>query len=147
MSEQFSNVLLLLILILINGLFSMTEMAVVSVRKARLQSDVEKGNKSASAALELADNPNEFFSTIQIVITLVSIFTGAFGATLFSGGLAQLLRKLPMISKSADTLALIIVSIIITYFSLVIGELVPKRLAISSPESIAMSMAGVMKVI
>lgn len=123
----------------------MTEMAVVSVRKTRLQSEAENGNKKAKSALELADNPNAFFSTIQIVISLISIIAGAYGATLFSAPVANLLRKVPFWAAAADNLAVILVSLVITYFSLVIGELVPKRLAIAEPEKIAMRMSGLMK--
>lgn len=145
--ETLKNVMLLLLLIIVNGVFSMTEMAVVSVRKTRLQSEAENGNTKARSALELADNPNAFFSTIQIVISLISIIAGAYGATLFSAPVANLLRKVPYLATAADNLAVILVSLVITYFSLVIGELVPKRLAIAEPEKIAMRMSGLMKVL
>lgn len=125
----------------------MTEMAVVSVRKTRLQSEAENGNTKARSALELVDNPNAFFSTIQIVISLISIIAGAYGATLFSAPAADLLRKVPYLATAADNLAVILVSLVITYFSLVIGELVPKRLAIAEPEKIAMDMSGLMQVL
>ena len=144
MSDSFGSILLLLLLIVVNGIFAMTETAVVSVRKARLQNEVEKGNKKARTALELYDNPNDFFSTIQIVITLVGIINGAIGASAFSEPVAVLLRKVSFLAPAAETLAFLLVSLIITYFSLVIGELVPKRLAISYPEKISMQMAGIM---
>ena len=144
MSDSFGSILLLLLLIVVNGIFAMTETAVVSVRKARLQNEVEKGNKKARTALELYDNPNDFFSTIQIVITLVGIINGAIGASAFSEPVAVLLSKVSFLAPAAETLAFLLVSLIITYFSLVIGELVPKRLAISYPEKISMQMAGIM---
>jgi len=147
MSQPFSSFLLLVVLIIINGIFSMTEMAIVSVRKARLQHEMEKGNRKARTALELYENPNDFFSTIQIFITLVGVITGAVGASAFSGPVANLLAKVPLFSSIANTLALLLVSIVITYFSLVIGELIPKRLAISFPEKISLNMSGIMRVL
>lgn len=145
--ENLKNVLLLVLLVVINGVFSMTETAVVSVRKTRLQSEADNGNTKAKTALQLVENPNAFFSTIQIVISLISIISGAYGAALFSGPVAAQLRKVPFLASAADNLAVILVSVVITYFSLVIGELVPKRLAISEPEKIASQMSGTMKVI
>lgn len=145
--ETLKNVMLLLLLIVVNGIFSMTEMAVVSVRRTRLQSEAENGNAKARSTLELVDNPNAFFSTIQIVISLISIIAGAYGATLFSDPVANLMRKAPWLASAADNFAVILVSLVITYFSLVIGELVPKRLAIAEPEKIAMCMSGLMKVL
>ncbi|HNY19312.1 MAG TPA: hemolysin family protein [Flexilinea sp.] len=145
MSQPLSSFLLLVVLIIINGIFSMTEMAIVSVRKARLQHEMEKGNRKARTALELYENPNDFFSTIQIFITLVGVITGAVGASAFSGPVANLLAKVPLFSSVANTLALLLVSIVITYFSLVIGELIPKRLAISFPEKISLNMSGIMR--
>lgn len=147
MSDKIFGILLLFLLIVVNGVFSMTEMAVVSIRKARLQKYVDQGDKKAQAALELAENPGAFFSTIQIVITLVGVVTGGLGASTFSGDLAVQLRKIQFIAPFADTLAFLILSVIITYFSLVIGELIPKRLAIADPEAISMQMAGFMKVL
>ncbi|GAP39441.1 hemolysin [Flexilinea flocculi] len=145
MSGKIGELLLLVVLIIINGLFSMTETAVVSLRKARLQKYIDEGNKKASIALDLSENPSDFFSTIQIVISLVGVVTGALGASAFSGGLAQYLKKIDLLKPVADTLALLLVSIGITYFSLVIGELIPKRLAISNPEKISMRMGGLMR--
>lgn len=145
MSGKISEMLLLFLLFIINGLFSMTEMAVVSLRKARLQKYIDKGDKQAKTALDLSENPGDFFSTIQIVISLVGVITGALGASAFSDGLADKLRTVSFLVPAADTLALLIVSIVITYFSLVIGELIPKRLAISNPEIISMRMGGLMK--
>lgn len=145
MSGKISEILLLFLLFIINGLFSMTEMAVVSLRKARLQKYIDKGDKQAKTALDLSENPGDFFSTIQIVISLVGVITGALGASAFSDGLADKLRTVSFLAPAADTLALLIVSILITYFSLVIGELIPKRLAISNPEIISMRMGGLMK--
>lgn len=144
MGNGFGQAFVLLILIIINGVFSMTEMAVVSVRKARLQKLAENGNTKAAAALHLAENPNDFFSTIQVVITLVGIITGALGASSFSDEFAIILSKISFLAPIADTLSLLLLSLVITYFSLVIGELIPKRLAIANPENISMNMTGFM---
>lgn len=145
MSDKIIGIFLLFLLIVVNGVFSMTEMAVVSIRKARLQKYVDQGNRKAQTALDLSENPGAFFSTIQIVITLVGAINGGLGASTFSGDLAKQLGKIQFLSPVADTLAFLLVSLIITYFSLVIGELIPKRLAIAEPESISMQMAGFMK--
>ncbi len=144
-SNKFDQIILLFILFLINGIFSMTEMAVVSVRKARLQNLVEEGSKKAQSAMDLVNNPNDFFSTIQIFISLVGVFMGAFGASAFSEPLAQLLAKVNSLKPVSGTLATLLVSMLITFFSLVIGELIPKRIAVSNPEGISMRMAGFMK--
>lgn len=145
MSETISQVFLLIILVIINGLFSMTEMAVVSLRKARLQKLAEDGDSKARTAIELSENPNAFFSTIQIVISLVGVVMGAFGAQSFSDDFARLLKKVDFLAPAADTISLLLISLIITYFSLVIGELIPKRIATSNPEKISMAMGGFMK--
>lgn len=142
-----SKVFLLLALIIINGLFSMTEMAVVSVRKLKLQNEISKGNKKAQVALDLAENPNDFFSTIQIVITLVGVATGAIGSVAFSAPLEKALRQVSFLAPVADTLAVLIVSLSVTYVSLVIGELIPKQIAIAYPEEIAISVSGFMTTI
>lgn len=147
MSEAFIEIILLFALILTNGLFSMTEMAVVSTRRARLQSLLEGGDKRAKTVLELLDNPNDFFSTIQIVITLIGVVNGAIGAQTFSHYLVDLLVKVPFLKGIAQPLSVLLISALITYFSLVIGELIPKRIATNDPEKIAMTMCGPIKVL
>ncbi len=139
-----TKIVLILILIIINGFFSMMEMAVVSVRKARLQYEIGKGNRKAQAAFDLSENPNTFFSTIQIGITLIGVITGAIGSVAFSGPLENALKKVSFLAPAAATLAVLIVSICVTYFSLVIGELIPKRIAIAYPEKIAIRVSGFM---
>lgn len=139
-----TKIVLILILIIINGFFSMMEMAVVSVRKARLQYEIGKGNRKAQTAFDLSENPNTFFSTIQIGITLIGVITGAIGSVAFSGPLENALKKVSFLAPAAATLAVLIVSICVTYFSLVIGELIPKRIAIAYPEKIAIRVSGFM---
>ena len=147
MSEAVIEIILLFTLIIINGLFSMTEMAVVSSRRARLQAALEDGDQRAKTVLDLLDNPNDFFSTIQIAITLIGVITGAIGAQTFSPYLTQLLLKVSFLKGIAQPLSVLLISSLITYFSLVIGELIPKRIATSNPEKIAMTMCGPVKVL
>lgn len=142
-----SKIILLFILLIINGLFSMTEMAVVSLRKSRLQSEVAKGNRKAQTAIDLAENPGDFFSTIQIVITLVGVVTGAIGSVAFSAPLARVIARVAPLARFADSLAVLAVSLLVTYFSLVIGELIPKRIALAYPEKIALNVSGAMTAI
>lgn len=141
------EVLIILVLILANGLFAMSEIAVVSARKARLQQLSSEGNKAAAAALELSENPNRFLSTVQIGITLVGIFAGAYGGATLSEPLAERLNDVPLLAPYAQGLSLFIVVVTITYFSLVLGELVPKRIALNRPEAIASLMAPAMQVL
>ena len=147
MSVTFLQILLLLALIVTNGIFSMTEMAVVSARRARLQSILEDGDKRAGEVLKLLDNPNDFFSTIQIVISLIGVVTGAVGAQTFAHYLADVFVKISFLKSIATPLAVLILSLVITYFSLVIGELIPKRIATNDPEGVAMRMCGPIRVI
>ena len=147
MSEVVTEIILLFVLILINGLFSMTEMAVVSSRRARLQASLEDGDQRAKTVLDLLDNPNDFFSTIQIAITLIGVITGAVGAQTFSHYLVDVLVKVPFLKGIAQPLSVLLISSLITYFSLVIGELIPKRIATNNPEKIAMTMCGPIRVL
>lgn len=147
MSESITQIILLFVLIVINGLFSMTEMAVVSSRRARLQNILEDGDKRAKTVLDLLDNPNDFFSTIQIAISLIGVITGAVGAQTFAHYLVDILVKVPFLKGIAQPLSVLLISALITYFSLVIGELIPKRIATNDPEKIAMVMCGPIKVL
>jgi putative hemolysin len=135
------SILILFLSMVLNGLFAMAEIALVSSRQARLQQRAEKGERGAEVALELLAEPNRFLSTVQIGITLVGIFSGAFGASQLSAPLAELLSKVNFLESFADELAFIILVVIITYFSLVIGELIPKRVAMNNPEAITSSVA------
>jgi CBS domain containing-hemolysin-like protein len=137
----------ILLLILTNGVFAMAETALVSARKARLQEWADAGNPRARAALQLAQHLGEFLSTVQIGITLVGILAGAFGGVRLAAPLADALRPLPGIGPYSETLGLGLVVGAIAYLSLVVGELVPKQLALTSPERIATALAGPMRLV
>lgn len=138
------NVLVIFLLILINGLFAMSEMAVVSSRKPKLQKLAEEGNRRAANALILAQDPNRFLSTVQVGITLVGVGSGAFGAASLAAPLSQSLNRLGLSSAVSYPVSFGVLIVAITYISLVVGELVPKRVALNNPEGIAMSIAGLM---
>lgn len=144
MASTFVEIALILVLLFCNGLFAMTEIAIVSSRRAVLQSRADAGSKGAARALELADSPNRFLSTVQIGITLVGIFAGAFGGVSLSAKLAAVLAPLPGVGPFAGSIAFVLVIGSLTYGSLVIGELAPKRLAMQFPEAIASAMSGPM---
>jgi putative hemolysin len=146
LNVQFEIVAILLLLIA-NGIFAMSEIAVVTSRKSRLQELASQGIDKARAALELANNPNQFLSTVQIGITMVGILAGAFGGGTLTEWLAVRLNAVPLIAPYSRTIALSIVVLSITYFSVIIGELVPKRLALGHPEAIAMFMARPMRLL
>jgi putative hemolysin len=135
------DIALLLLLILINGFFSMSEMAVVSSRKARLQRLSDDGSPGAGSALTLHNEPSSFLSAIQVGITSVGILSGAIGETVLADPLAERLATIPLIAPYARGIALTVVVVGLTYFSVVIGELVPKRLALLAPEGIASLIA------
>ena len=132
------------VLLVANGLCAMTEIAIVSSRKGLLRTMADKGNSGSRKALALSESPNRFLSTVQIGITLVGIIAGAMGSGNIATSLAEIIVPLPFIGQYARTVALGIVISILTYLSLVVGELVPKRLAMKFPEAIASAMAGPM---
>lgn len=125
------------LLIFLNGLFAMSELAVVSARKARLKQRAESGDRGALAALELADDPNRFLSTVQIGITVVGTLAGVFGGATIAEKLADRIETIPQLQEYGETIALTVVVAGIAYLSLIFGELVPKRLALTNPEKIA----------
>ncbi len=136
-------IVVVLLLIVLNGLLSMTELAVVSSRKSKLQSRAERGDKGARRALELAEEPTHFLSAVQVGITLIGILAGAYGQQAIAGELSVILGGVaPALAPYAHIIATAIVVVLITYFSLIVGELVPKRLALIFPETIASKMAG-----
>jgi magnesium and cobalt exporter, CNNM family len=137
-------ILVLLVLILVNGVFVMAEMAVVSSRKPRLQQFANEGSTGAQTALDLAGNPDRFLATTQIGITLIAILTGAYGERTLTDRLSKSLEQFPRLDGYSGTFAFLIVVIAITYLSLVIGELLPKRLALHNPERIASAMSSSM---
>jgi len=129
------------VLILANGVFALSEIAVVSARKARLRQWANEGSRRAAAALKLAAHPNEFLATVQVGITLVGILAGAFAGATVSHMLAARLARVPALAPYAEAIALALVVVAITYFSLIFGELVPKRLALLAPERVASLVA------
>jgi putative hemolysin len=141
------EILIILGLILLNGLFSMSEIALLSARKARLESQANKGDAEAKAALALANHPDSFLSTVQIGITLIGILTGIFSGEKIKVQIVFWLQSFELTKPYSNTLATVIVVIIITYLSLVLGELLPKRIGLSKPEAIAKAVAGPMKII
>lgn len=140
-----AEILVIILLLLINGVFAMAEIALVSARKVRLQQLAEDGNAAARIALELAESPNRLLSTVQIGITLIGIFSGALGGAALAKYLEPVLAQVPWLAPYSSGLSLALVIILITYFSLLIGELIPKRLALGNPERIAMALARPMK--
>ena len=139
------EVLIVLLLIVANGLFALSEAAVVASRKARLQQRAQDGDSNAQIALALAEDPSRFLSTVQIGITLIGIFAGAFGGATLAAGVARYIDPLPVIGVYADTVSLSLVVLLITYLSLIVGELAPKRIALQNPEQIAMRVAKPMR--
>lgn len=138
------EILILLLLIVLNGVFAMSEIAVVSARKARLEHMAVEGNAGARSALELANAPNRFLPTIQIGITLIGVLAGAYGEATIATQVADVLADIPALAAHSELIALGIVVMLITYLSLVIGELVPKRLALQNPERMASAIAAPM---
>jgi putative hemolysin len=136
-----SEVLIVLLLLLVNGVFAMSEIAVVSSRKARLQQRADAGDAGARRALQLAEDPSRFLATVQVGITMVGVLAGAFGGARLSAPLAEVFAGIPAIAAYANGLALGIVVLIITYLSLIIGELVPKEIGLGHPERIAALVA------
>ena len=141
MSSITFEILIILVLIIANGVFSMSEMAIVSARKVRLQQLANQGDAKAKAALKLAESPNHFLSTVQVGITLIGILTGAFGGATIASRLAVYVKLVPFLAPYSEPASFGIVVLIITYLSLIVGELVPKRLALNNPEKIASTVA------
>ena len=131
-----------LLLVVLNGVFAMSELAVVSSRRAKLQSRAERGDKGAAAALKLSDNPTRFLSAVQVGITLIGILAGAYGQATIAGELDHILERTPALAPYSEALSTGIVVVILTYLSLVVGELAPKRIALIFPETIAAIVAG-----
>ena len=141
------DVLLLLLLIVLNGIFAMSEIAVVSARRARLIQLAEEGSKGARHALTLASEPTRFLSSVQVGITSIGILNGAIGEGVIAARLRPALEQVPLLAPYADTLSLAIMVAVLTYVSLIIGELVPKRIALIHPETIASVIARPMEVV
>ena len=141
------EVFTLLVLFGLNGLFAMSEIAILSARRARLRQAVDDGVSGADAALRLANEPSHFLSTVQVGITLIGILSGALGEAALSEQVDRYLHQFPAISTYSHALSTVVVVFLITYFSLIIGELVPKRLALIKAESIAIGVARPMRLL
>lgn len=144
MSESGLEILILLLLIFLSGVFSLSESSVVSARKARLQQRASDGDAGAFTALQLAENPNNFLATIRMGITLIGILMGAIGGVGISKSTASWFAEIPFLEPYAATIGIAIVVLAITFLTLIFGELVPKRLAFHSPERVAAMIAGPM---
>src|SRR6266480_3252901 len=128
------ELVMVLLLILANGVFAMSETAFVSARKVRLQQWANEGDAKADAALEFVNSPNRLLSTVQLGITLIGILAGAFGGATVAETVAVYIRDIPWLAPYSGAIALAVVVLCITYLTLVIGELVPKRIALNNPE-------------
>jgi len=141
------EILIIFFLILLNGVFSMSEIALISARKNRLESASKKGNKNAQIALDLANSPNKFLSTVQIGITLIGILTGIYSGDKITKDVEFFISTIEILKPFSHPLSVGIVVLILTFFSLVLGELLPKRIGLNHPEAIAKAVAFPMKII
>ncbi len=141
------EILIVLLLIVANAIFVMSELAILSARKVRLQQIANQGNANARVALQLANAPNQFMGTVQIGITLLAILSGAFGESVIAKQVVLWLKAIPWLAPYIDAIASIVAVLVITYLTLVIGELVPKRLALNNPERVATAVAGPMQML
>ncbi len=139
------EIIILLCLIFMNGLFVMTEIALVSVRKTRLESMADKGDEKARSALKLAENPDLFLPVAQIGITLIAILTGFYSGEKFSGDLKPYIEKIPLIKPYAGSISTALIVMIVTFLSIIFGELIPKRIGLVRAEKISRIAAGPMK--
>ena len=135
------DLVIILLLVMLNGLFAMAELAIVSSRRPRLKAMAKNGSRGARVALDLAADPGRFLSTVQIGITLIGILAGAYSGASLGGPVADRLVWLGMDSETARSLGFALVIVVTAYASLVIGELVPKQFALRSPEKIAAMVA------
>lgn len=142
-----TEILIIFGLILLNGVFAMAEIALISARKARLEGQANKGDARAKEALDLANHPDKFISTTQIGITLIGILNGIFSGDKIKTDLVAYLSQFEAVKNYSNGLATAIVVVTITYFSLVLGELLPKRIGLSNPEAIAKGLAAPMRIV
>ena len=142
-----TDLLLLLVLILLNGVFAMSEIAIVSSRRARLVQLAESGSAGARRALTLASEPTRFLSSVQVGITSIGILNGAIGEASIARPIRAAVEQVPLLAAYAETISLILMVVLLTYVSLILGELVPKRLALTNPEAIASIIAPPMDVL
>jgi putative hemolysin len=147
MSGILVEVVIIAVLLVLNGIFSMSELAIVAAKRIRLEHQAERGDAGARAALAIASNPSEFLSTVQVGITLVGVIASVYGGATIAEVLAGRLETVPWLAEHAEAAALTIVVATITYLSVIIGELVPKRIALGNPERVAAIVARPMRLI
>jgi len=135
------EVVIIIFLIVLNGFFVMSELALVSARKFKLENSIKKGNSNAKDALNLSNNPNIFFSAVQIGITLITILIGTFGEGPLTENVEKLIASVPILSAYAIQISHIVIILIITFITIVFGELIPKKLGLMYPEKIAILVA------
>ena len=145
MTAMTFEVIFIVLLLLANGVFAMSELAIVSARKTRLRQMCDNGDSKACVALELAVSPDRFLSTIQIGITLIGILAGAFGGATIAEQLGEQISRVPALAPYGEAIGVATIVVTITYFSLIVGELVPKRFALNHPERVAKLVAPSMK--
>ena len=143
MAGEIIEIVIILILIILTGYLSMAELAVVSVRKAKMQKYLDEGNKNAQRVMDLMEDPNEFLSTVQIGISLIGVLTGAFGGVTLAKPLANLISFVPY----SEPISVAVVVIITTYLTLVVGEIVPKVIALNDPEKVSLNVAKSMMIL
>ena len=141
------EIVIIFFLIVLNGVFSMSEIALISARKSRLETAAKKGQKNAKVALDLVNSPNKLLSTVQIGITLISILTGIYSGDKITTNVQLFVEGFEVLKPYAHSISVGIVVVVLTFFSLVLGELLPKRIGLNYPETIAKSMAIPMKII
>lgn len=141
------EIIIIIGLIILNGIFSMSEMALVSSRRFKLQNEKEKGSSGAETALKLAENPTKFFSTVQIGITLIGILLGIYSSENLTENFAYYLSSFEIIKPYANSVATLLIVVTVTYLSIVVGELLPKRIGMTFPEPITVILAKPMHIL
>src|SRR5690554_1305914 len=140
------EIFIILLLILLNGFFALSEIALFSVKRSRMEHLASQGNTRARTVLDLLKNPENFLSSVQVGITLIGIIAGAYGGAALTDDLEAMLLRWPLLAPYAHPVALVLVIGGITYFTIVVGELVPKSIALNSPEKVALFAAPIVRV-
>ena len=140
------EIIIIFVLTLLNGFFALSEISIISARKTRIEQKAKAGNKNAQKLLQLIQEPEDFLSAVQVGITLIGIISGAYGGAALSDDMAGILHNVPFLAPYADWLSIVLVIGTITYFSIVIGELIPKTLAMGNAENIALFVAPIVKI-
>jgi len=141
------DITIILLLILLNGFFALSEIAIVSAKRRKLEAERKEGKKGAARALKLQSDPDNFLSSIQVGITLIGIINGAYGGQAFAGYMVPFFEQFPAIAPFAEAISMVVVVFLITYVSIVIGELVPKSMALSNPEKMAITVSPTIHVV